>query len=109
MMMTALPKSSQDRPLEPEAETETMKIARLETATETMMAYIGYLNTQIFNEEKLTNPNQAKIEALEEQIQVVQSERNAIRPGNEKLIARAIYVYAPIMKALYANGRQIQA
>lgn len=106
--MTALPKGNPDQPAESETETESMKIARLETATETLMAYIGYLNTQIFNEEKLTNPNKAKIQALEEQIQVVLSERSAIRPDNEKLIARAIYVYAPIMKALYANG-QIQA
>lgn len=107
--MTAVPERRSQRQAQTETETETMKIARLETATETMMAYIGYLNTQIFNEEKLTDPDLAKIQALEEQIQVVLAERNAIRPDNEKLIARAIYVYAPIMKALYANGRQIQA
>ena len=42
-----------------------------------------------------------KIEAMQEQMDAVSKERKAITPSNKKLIARAIYVYAPIMKALY--------
>jgi hypothetical protein len=108
-MSTAVPKKNPDPnpSVEPEIETETMKIARLETATETMMAYVGYLNTQILNEEDQTNPNQAKIQALREQKQAVLSERKTITPHDDRLIARAIYVYAPIMKALYANARKL--
>lgn len=106
-MTTALTKSNSDQPVEPE--TETMKIARLETATETMMAYVGYLTTQILKEERQPTPNQLKIDALREQKQVVLSERKAIKPDDDKLIAKAIYVYAPIMKALYTNGQDISA
>jgi hypothetical protein len=53
-------------------------------------------------EEDRTNPNQAKIKALRSQKNVVLDERRAITPDNEELIAKAIYVYAPIMKALDA-------
>jgi hypothetical protein len=67
-----------------------------------MMSYIGYLNTEIMKEEDRTNPNQAKIKALRSQKNVVLDERRAITPDNEELIAKAIYVYAPIMKALDA-------
>lgn len=98
-MSTALQKQD---PIFPEPhETETSKIVMLETATETMMAYIGYLNTEIMKEEDQPKPNQAKIQALQDQMDVVSKERKAITPSNEKLIARALYVYAPIMKALY--------
>jgi hypothetical protein len=83
-------------------DTLTGQIVRLETATETMMSYIGYLNTEIMKEEDRTNPNQAKIKALRSQKNVVLDERRAITPDNEELIAKAIYVYAPIMKALDA-------
>lgn len=85
-------------------ETETGKIVRLETATETMMAYIGYLNTQILNEEDQPHPNETKLKALELQKNVLLDERKAIMPDSEELIAKAIYVYAPIMKALYAGN-----
>jgi hypothetical protein len=85
-------------------ETETAKIVRLETATETMMAYIGYLNTQIHKEEDQPNPNQAKIKALRDQKNVVVDERHAITPDHQDLIAKALYIYAPIMKAFY-DGR----
>jgi hypothetical protein len=108
-MTTALPKSNPDQPIEPEFETETMKIATYETATETISAYLGYLNTQIFYEEKQPHPNQLKIRALEEQIKAVAKERKAILPDDEMLIAKSLYIYAPIMKALHANGQQIQA
>ncbi|CAN5564237.1 hypothetical protein BH10CYA1_BH10CYA1_59780 [soil metagenome] len=105
-MSTAIPNRDLEPPVETEIETETVKIARLETATETMMAYAGYLNTQIFIEEKTSSPNQAKIQALREEKEAVLLERRTMRPENEKLIARAIYVYAPIMKALHANDVQ---
>jgi len=92
------------RKQEPEApgpyDTETGQIVRLEVATETMMSYIGYLNTEIMKEEDQPKPNQARIDALEKQMQTVSSERRAIA-SDEKLIDKAIYVYAPIMKALF--------
>jgi hypothetical protein len=83
-------------------DTETAKIVRLETATETMMAYIGYLNTEIMKEEDEPKSNQLKVQALQEQMDAVSRERKAIVPDNEKLIAKALYVYAPIVKALDA-------
>ena len=85
-------------------ETETGQIVRLEVATETMAAYIGYLNTQRMKEEEdQPKPNQAKIKALREQQLHVVRERKEITPDNEELIAKALYIYAPIMKALYAG------
>jgi hypothetical protein len=51
-------------------------------------------------EEDKAKPNLLKIQALQDQMDAVSKERKAITPSNEKLIARAIYVYAPIMKAL---------
>ncbi|MCC7528812.1 MAG: hypothetical protein IT342_09835 [Candidatus Melainabacteria bacterium] len=81
-------------------DTLTHKIVQYEVATETMMAYVGHLNTEVMKEQEQPKPNQSKIDALEEQLQIVLNERHAILPDNERLIARAIYVYAPIMKAL---------
>lgn len=100
-MSTVLRKDEQELP--DYRETETHKIVQLETATETMMAYVGYLNTEIMKEQDLPSPNQSKIDALEEQLQTVLKERHAILPDDEKLIAKAIYIYAPIMKALYKS------
>ena len=98
-MSTALRKNEEELP--DYRETETHKIVRLETATETMMAYVGYLTTEILKEEEQEKPNQAKVQALREQRDMVAKERHAIMPDDEKLIAKAIYIYAPIMKALY--------
>lgn len=100
-MSTVLRKDEQELP--DYRETETHQIVRLEVATETMMAYVGYLNTEIMKEQELPSPNQSKIDALEEQLQTVLKERHAILPDDEKLIAKAIYIYAPIMKALYKS------
>ena len=100
-MSTALRKQD---PLFPEPhETETSKIVMLETATETMMAYIGYLNTEIMKEEDRSKPNQTKMQALQKQKEAVLDERHAITADNHDLIAKAVYVYAPIMKAFYAS------
>src|SRR5471030_488364 len=96
-MSTEIRKQEQNLP-DP-FETETWFIVRLETATETMMSYIGHLTTEIMKEEDQPKPNRAKIEALRTQKDMILDERRAITPDNEKLIARAIYVYAPIMKA----------
>ena len=84
--------------------TETAKIVRLETATETIMAYVGYLTNEILAEEDQEQPNSQRIRALRDQKQVLLSERKAIAPDDETLIAKALYVYAPIMKALDKNG-----
>lgn len=100
-MSTVLRKEEQDLP--DYRDTLTHQIVQLETATETMMAYVGYLNTEIMKEQEQKKPNQARIDALEEQMQTVLKERHAILPEDKKLIAKAIYVYAPIMKALYKS------
>ncbi len=100
-MTTAVKKQTPDPRQEPE-KTEGQKIAELESATETMAAYIGYLNTQIVNEENREKPNQEKLKALEAQINQVLKERREMRPDNYELIAKARYIYGPIMKALYA-------
>jgi len=100
-MSTALRKED---PVFPEPhETETSKIVMLETATETLMAYIGYLNTEIHKEEDQPTPNISKIKALQDQKNAVLDERKAITPDNYDLIAKAVYVYGPIMNAFYAS------
>ena len=99
-MTTAARKQEPDPPVP--YDTETGQIVRLELATETMMEYIGYLNTEIMKEEDQPKPNQAKIQALEEQMQAVSKERKAIA-SDERLITKALYVYAPIVKALNAS------
>ena len=100
-MSTALRKEDSEFP-DPH-ETETSKIVMLETATETMMAYIGYLNTEIHKEEDRLKPNLVKIKALQGQKNMVLDERQAIGSESHDLIAKAVYVYAPLMKALYAS------
>lgn len=89
--------------------TLTQEIAELETAIETMAAYVGYLNTLVMQEKREEFPNTAKIDAMKEQMRIVLNERNQMHPDNHKLISRALYVYAPIMKAIYEadslNGR----
>lgn len=99
-MSTALKKQTPNSPPERE-KTETEKIVELETATETMAAYIGYLTTQIHKEEDNPMPDQARITALRAQKNVILDERE-ILVDREDLIAKAIYIYGPIMKALYS-------
>ena len=99
-MSTAVRKQSPS-PSDPQ-DTVTAQIVRLETATETMAAYIGYLSNQIIEEEDQPSPNQLKIKALQAQLDTVVDEKHAITSDNTDLIAKALYVYAPIMKALYA-------
>jgi hypothetical protein len=99
-MSTAL---RREPPEEPEA-TELMddRIVRLEVATETMSAYIGYLTNQIHSEQDQPKPDQQKINALKAEKSVVLKERKTIRPDSDEVIAKAIYIYGPIMKALFA-------
>lgn len=80
-------------------------IVRLEVATETMMAYVGSLTTAIMNEEAQANPDKAKIEALQAEKNRVFQERKNIRPDDEALIAKGIYVYGRIMKAFYNSAK----
>ncbi len=94
-----------------QAETEltlTQEIVQLETATETLAAYRGYLLNQIYNEEQQAVPNVMKLKALEAQLNVVVAEQKSITSDNHDLIAKAIYIYAPIMKSLYSShGREL--
>ena len=57
--------------LSPIAET-----ARLETATETLAEYIGYLNSEIYTEQDKAEPNAGRIEALERELEIVVDERH---------------------------------
>lgn len=78
---------------------DTATAVEIERATETMMAYVGHLNTEIMKEEALENPNKEKIDAMQLQLDLVFKERKAIIT-DRKLVSKALYVYAPIMKAL---------
>lgn len=101
-MTTAVKKQTPDPRQEPE-KTEGQKIAELESATETMAAYVGYLTTQIHNEEDKPKPDETRIKALRAQKNAILDERKAMTPDNEDLIAKARYIYGPIMKAFYAS------
>lgn len=98
-MSTALRKETPRQPERPGLMDD--RIVRLEVAIETMMAYVGHLNTEIMKEEEQPTPNQAKIQALQEELDRVSKERKTIMPDDESLIAKAIYVYGHIMKAFY--------
>lgn len=82
--------------LSPIAET-----ARLETATETLAEYIGYLRSEIRGERSKPEPNIERIEALEHEAGIVLGERRAMSPTNTALINRALYVYAPLLKPMH--------
>lgn len=100
-MSTALRK---EEPVLPDPDdTLSAHIVRIETATETMMAYIGYLNTRIHTEEDQLTPNQAKLQALKLQKNVLLEERRAISSDTPDLIAKALYIYAPLVKAIYKS------
>jgi hypothetical protein len=76
--------------------------ARLEAATETLAAYIGYLNCEIDTEQEKVEPNPERITALEHELDIVLGERRALTPSNRDIINRALYVYAPILKPMHA-------
>lgn len=77
--------------------------ARLETATETLAEYIGYLHSEIDAEQDKAEPNAGRVEALEQQLEIVVGERRAITPDNLALINRALYIYAPFLKLLRSS------
>lgn len=76
--------------------------ARLETATETLAEYIGYLNSEIDSEQEKAAPNSERIMALERELGIVLGERRALTPTNRDIINRALYVYAPMLKPMHA-------
>jgi len=69
-----------------------------------MTDYIGYLRNEIRDEKKITMPDQARIAALEEQCWAIVNERKAITFEDEALIRKALYVYAPFLKALRSGS-----
>jgi hypothetical protein len=79
--------------LSPIAET-----ARLETATETLAEYIGYLNCEIDTEQYKSEPNMGRVSALEHELDIVLGEHHLLTPNNLNIINRALYVYAPLLK-----------
>ncbi len=81
----------------------TARNARIETATETLAGYIGYLSTQIRIEKEKPEPNAGRVAALERQRDVVLRERKAFDPDDDAMIDRAIYVYAPFLKAVFSR------
>lgn len=82
--------------LSPIAET-----ARLETATETLAEYIGYLNSEIDTEQGKSAPNTGRVDALEHELDIVLGERRMLTPDNLNIINRALYVYAPLLKPMH--------
>ena len=74
--------------------------ARLETTTETLAEYIGYLNCEIDTEQEKVEPNPERITALEHELDIVLGERRALTPSNRDIINRALYVYAPMLKPM---------
>ena len=74
--------------------------ARLETATETLAEYIGYLHSEIDSEQERAAPNSERIAALERELGIVLGERRALTPDAHAIINRALYIYAPRLKAM---------
>lgn len=97
MMATTL-KKSRPEPTGPDYR-NTGTAVEIEVATEIMMGYVGYLNTQIMNEEALAKPNKERIDAMQTQMKTVFDESNELIT-DRKLVTKALYVYGPIMKAL---------
>ncbi len=93
-MATPLPKKVQP------AHEFVDEVSRYETAAETMAAYIGYLTNQIIREEDKEQPNSHRIRALREEKDIVVRERHEMTPETESLILKALYIYAPFIKAL---------
>lgn len=75
--------------------------ARLETATETLAEYIGYLNSEIDTEQDRSVPNADRVQALEHELHIVLGERRLLTPSNLDIINRALYVYAPLLKPMH--------
>ncbi|QCU27875.1 hypothetical protein FE789_06085 [Burkholderia pseudomallei] len=84
----------------------TAVTARLETATETLAEYIGYLSSEIDAEQDKAESNAERIGALEQQLDIVIGERRAITPDNLALINRALYIYAPLLKLLRSSTQE---
>lgn len=97
MMATTLKKSGPESTGPDYRNTGTA--VEIEVATEIMMGYVGYLNTQIMNEEALAKPNKEKIDAMQTQMKAVFDESNELIT-DRKLVTKALHVYGPIMKAL---------
>ena len=74
--------------------------ARLEAATETLAEYIGYLNCEIDTELETFSPNRERVAALEHELGIVLGERRSVTPDAFAIINRALYIYAPRLKAL---------
>ena len=74
--------------------------ARLETATETLAEYIGYLHSEIDAELEAVTPNRERVAALEHELAIVLGERRSVTPDAFAIINRALYIYAPRLKAL---------
>lgn len=74
--------------------------ARLETAAETLAEYIGYLSTEIDAETGSQEPNDMRVRALQQQLEQVLAERRALAPERNDLIARAIYIYGPLLAGM---------
>lgn len=76
--------------------------ARLETATETLAEYIGYLNSEVDSEQEKVSPNLERVAALEHELAIILGERRALTPSKRDIINRALYVYAPILKTMHS-------
>jgi len=72
-----------------------------EVAIDIYSEWIGLLNTEIMNEEEAEHPDVNRIEALNQQLRTVWSERQNFSLDVEASINKALYIYAPILKGMH--------
>lgn len=71
-----------------------------EVAVESLAAYLGWLDREIHRESLLATPNEVKLLALRVERDRIVHERKRITPERLDLVGRAVFVYAPFVKAV---------
>ena len=89
----------------PNVLSEAAERVQLEIAMETIAEYIGLFNMWITHEEAEEYPNQAKIDMMEAEIASALQERKSLDPDNPQTLHKALYVYAPLLKATRMAGK----
>jgi hypothetical protein len=77
--------------------------APFDKAKETMRICLVHLDARLMNEESSAEPIAAKLKALRTQIEIIKEERDNLSPDDHDLISKALYIYAPIMRAIYSS------
>lgn len=76
----------------------------LEIAMETLAEYKAFFFKRLLEEEEKDSPDGVKIAVLKEEIRKVREERKALNPGDVSTLYRALYIYAPLLKAVRHGG-----